>query len=66
VRYVTVPFGWRMLSRNCIECGRAFYTDRVQTRFCGRACQMRSWRAAAKLAGTHGMVDGQFRRLKAG
>jgi hypothetical protein len=55
--------GWGMLGHTCICCGRFFYTNRVQARFCGRACQMRAWRAAKKLEGTHGMQDGQFRRL---
>ena len=53
----------RKLERWCVVCGQPITTYRVQTRYCRRACQMRSWRAAAKLAGTHGMVNGQFRRL---
>jgi anaerobic ribonucleoside-triphosphate reductase len=56
--------GWDMLSRHCIVCGRHFYTSITTTRFCGRACQMRSWRAAKQLEGTHGMQGGVFRRLK--
>jgi anaerobic ribonucleoside-triphosphate reductase len=55
--------GYGMLERWCIACGRFFYTNRVESRFCGRACQMRAWRAAKKLEGTHGMRDGFFRRL---
>jgi hypothetical protein len=47
----------------CVVCGKPVVTYVVTRLYCGRPCQMRSWRAAAKLAGTHGWVDGQFRRL---
>lgn len=56
--------GYGMVGRLCIACGRFYYTNRMDTRFCGHACQMRAWRAAKRLEGTHGQRDGQFRRLQ--
>jgi hypothetical protein len=47
----------------CIVCGRSFYTERAVARFCGRACQQRSWRAAKVLEGTHGWRKGRLVRL---
>jgi hypothetical protein len=52
----------------CIECGKPFYPSRYDARYCGAACAMRAWRAAAMLSGTHGWVrDGskrsQFKRI---
>jgi hypothetical protein len=52
--------------QQCIECGKAFETARIDAVFCGRACQMRAWRAAKMLEGTHGWVIDRFGRTQFG
>lgn len=47
---------------HCVECGRRFESWH-RALVCSAACAQRRWRACAMLAGTHGWVDGQFKRL---
>lgn len=46
--------GRNYYERVCQLCGRTMWVTRASTKFCTRACQMRAWRAASMLAGTHG------------
>jgi predicted nucleic acid-binding Zn ribbon protein len=49
--------------RFCIFCGKRFMATRPYQENCSTKCQMRSWRARGKLAGTHGYINHQWRRL---
>lgn len=51
--------------RYCVECGQPYTTYVASRRLvCSPRCNNRRWRAIGMLAGTHGYVDGQFRRLE--
>lgn len=50
--------------RFCVQCGHEFPTRYAAAMFCSKACSMRTWRARAMLAGTHGYVNHQFVRVK--
>lgn len=47
----------------CRNCGRPFRARQSNASTCSARCKMAAWRAVSMLAGTHGWVDGQFRRL---
>jgi predicted nucleic acid-binding Zn ribbon protein len=49
--------------RFCIFCGKPFMAITPYQENCSLKCQARSWRSRVMLAGTHGYVDGQWRRL---
>ncbi len=49
--------------RICPQCGKWFYSERINRVWCTRACSMRAWRAVKMLEGTHGQVGGLFVRL---
>lgn len=51
------------IDRVCRHCGNSFRASNANAVFCSRAHQMRAWRAAKMLAGSHGWVHGQFGRL---
>lgn len=51
------------VDRTCPTCGHAFRAKSVAAVYCTRACQMRAWRAAKMLEGTHGWVNRQFARV---
>ena len=46
----------------CVQCGQKMPYWK-KTLVCSRNCQMRRYRAINMLAGTHGWVGGQFKRL---
>jgi hypothetical protein len=51
-----VPYdehGTAYYERACQSCGRTMWVQRARQKWCSRACQMRGWRAAVMLAGTH-------------
>jgi hypothetical protein len=50
--------------RRCVVCGREFFGRSDRTLACSARCNARRWRAVGMLAGTHGYVGGQFKRLR--
>ena len=49
--------------RHCIHCGKVFMSSRHTAEGCSTNCRLKTWRARTKLAGTHGWLDGCWRRL---
>ena len=50
--------------RHCVFCGRAFRCYSASNKAtCSPKCNTKRWRSIGMLAGTHGYVDGRWRRL---
>jgi hypothetical protein len=48
---------------HCVVCGRTFPAYTVRALVCSPSCSQRRWRAITMLQGTHGYVDGRFKRF---